>query len=80
MAFEIIKFDDIIYLHNTIFMYDFHSSTLPPAFFKYFTAVNKRQKCNTKLTSKSSYTLPPIRTNYGKFCIKLHQGVEIWNS
>ena len=32
-AFEIIKFEDITYLHNAIFMYDFHSGTLPPAFF-----------------------------------------------
>ena len=31
------------------------------------------------LASRSSYTLPPIRTNYGKFCIKF-QGAKIWNS
>ena len=42
-ALEIIKFEDIIFLHNAIFMYDFHSGTLPPAFANYFTAVNKRQ-------------------------------------
>ena len=78
-ALEIIKFDHIIFLHNAIFMYDFHSGTLPPAFSNYFTAVNKRHKYNTRLASKSSYTLPPIRTNYGKFSIKF-QGANIWNS
>ena len=31
------------------------------------------------LASRSSYTLSPIRTNYGKFSIKF-QGAKIWNS
>ena len=66
-ALEIIKFEDVIFLHNATFMYDFHSGTLPPAFSNYFTVVNKRHKYNTRLASRSSYTLPPIRTNYGKF-------------
>ena len=78
-ALEIIKFEDIIFLYNAIFMYDFHSGTLPPAFSNYFTAVNKRHNYNTRLASGSSYTLPPIRTNYGKFSIK-SQGAKIWNS
>ena len=78
-AIEIIKFEDIIFLHNAIFMCDFHSGTLPPAFSNYFTAVNKRHKYNTRLASKSSFVLPQIRTNYGKFSIKF-QGAKIWNS
>ena len=78
-ALAIIKFEDIIFLHNAIFMYDFHSGTLPPAFSNYFTAVNKRHKYNTRLAARSSYTLPLIRTNYGKFSIKF-QGAKIWNS
>ena len=41
----------------------------------YFTAVNKRHKYNTRLASRSSYTLPPIMTNYGTFSIKF-QGVK----
>ena len=77
-ALEIIKFEGIIFLHNAIFMYDFHSGTLPPAFSNYFAAVNKRHKL-TRLASRSSDTLPPIRTNYGKFSIKF-QGEKIWNS
>ena len=52
--------------------------TLSPAFSNYFTAVNKRQKYKIRLASKSSYTLPPIRTNYGKFSIKF-QSAKIWN-
>ena len=63
-------------------MYDFHSGTLPAAFSNYFTAVNKRHKrhkYNIRLASRSSYTLPPIRTNYGKLSIKF-QGAKLWNS
>ena len=37
-ALKISKFEAIIFLHNAIFMHDFHSGTLPPA--NYFTAVN----------------------------------------
>ena len=78
-AFEIITFEDIIFLHNAIFMHDFHFGTLPPSFSNYFTAVNQRHKYNTRLASRSSYTIPPTRTNYGKFSIKF-QGAKIWNS
>lgn len=76
---HITKFYDIILLHNASFMYDFHSGTLPPAFYNYFTAVNKRHKYNTRLASGSSYTLPPIRTNCGKLSIKF-QGAKTWKS
>ena len=62
-----------------MFMYDFHSGILPPAFSNYFTAVNKHHKYNTRLASRSSFALPQIRTNYGKFSIKF-QGTKIWNS
>ena len=46
---KIIKFEDIIFLHNAIFMYDFHSGTLPPALSNYFTPANKLQKYNPAL-------------------------------
>ena len=36
-------------------------------------------KYNTRLAFRSSYTLPPIRTNNGKFSIKF-QGAKMWNS
>ena len=76
-ALELIKFEDIIFLHNAIFRYDFHSGTLPLAFSNYFTAANKWHKYNTRLASRSSYTFPPKRTNYGKFSNA--QGAKIWN-
>ena len=33
---------------------------------------------NTRLATKKTYYLPKIRTNYGKFNIRL-MGVKIWN-
>ena len=44
--------------------------------------LNRKNIQNTvinMLASRSSYTLSPIRTNYGKFSIKF-QGAKIWNS
>ena len=33
---------------------------------------------NTRLASRSSYSLPCIRTNYGKFNIR-YSGTKVWN-
>ena len=42
-------------------------------------AIDKRKfLLNRMFVSRSFYTLPPIRTNYGKFGIKF-QGAKIWN-
>ena len=79
-ALEIIKFEGIVFLHNAILMNDFHSDTSAPAFSNYFTAVNKRHKYNTRLASRSSFVLPPMRTNYGKFSINKFEGAKIWNA
>ena len=34
---------------------------------------------NTRLASKMSFSLPQVRTNYGKFNIRF-TGVKVWNS
>ena len=46
---------------------------------KILLSLRNKYKNNTRLTPRSSYTLPPIRKNYGKFSIKF-QGAKIWNS
>ena len=76
---NILKFFDLIYLHTAIFMHDYASDKLPVPFHSFFTDVNKIHCHNTRLASKSTYSLPRVRTNYGKFSIKF-QGVKIWNS
>ena len=74
-----LKFPDIIFLNNALFMYDFHSGSLPLVFRTFFTSVSKIHGYNTRLACKNSYYLPKIRTNYGKFNIRF-LGVKIWNS
>ena len=76
---NIIKFPDLVFLYTAIFMYDYYSDNLPTSFKSYYAQVNQRHSYNTRLASKSSYLLPKIRTNYGKFNIK-YSGVKIWNS
>ena len=41
--------------------------------------MNQRHSYNTRLASKSSYSLPKVRTNYGKFNIK-YCGAITWNN
>ena len=40
--------------------------------------MRSKHQYNTRLASKSTYSLPPVRTNYGKFRIT-YIGPQIWN-
>ena len=42
-------------------------------------SVNLQHNYRTRLASKSSFSLPKARTNYGKFSIRF-AGTQIWNS
>ena len=66
----ILKLHDLVFYHNAIFMYDFHNDSLIETFNTFFFPVNQRHNYNTRLASRSSYSLPHIRTNYGKFNIR----------
>ena len=44
----------------------------------FIMTVNQSRNYNTRLASRSSYSLPHIRTNYGKFNIR-YPGVKVWN-
>ena len=72
------KLPDLAFLHTALFMYDFHSGNLPASFTSYFTQVNQKHNYNTRLASKSSYSIPKIRTNFGKFNIR-YSGAKCWN-
>ena len=76
---KILRLTDLGFFHNALFMYDYYTSKLPPAFDEFFKKTNKVHKYNTRLASKESFYLPSARTNYGKFCIRF-QGVKIWNA
>ena len=76
---KIIKLHDLIFLYNALFMYDYYTCKLSPAFSQFFIEINKIHNHNTRLASKKTFYLPAARTNYGKFS-KRFQGVKIWNS
>ena len=75
---EILKIHDLVIYHNALFMYDFHSDNLPDTFNTFFLPVNHTHNYNTRLASRSSYSLPRIRTKYGKFNIR-YSGAKLWN-
>ena len=75
----ILKLPDLVFMQRTLFMFDFHHNNTPSAFSKFFTSLRKVHNYNTRLSSKSSYYTPAIRTNYGKFSLR-YQGPVTWNS
>ena len=75
---QIIKFHDLIYYHNAIFVYNFHMGNLPKIFDKFFESVDKKHNYKIRLVSKTYYYLSKARTNYGKFNIRF-AGVKACN-
>ena len=76
---NICKLSDLAFLYTANCMHDFAFSKLPSPFDNFFVEISKAHHYNTRLASRSSYSLPRIRTNYGKFNIRF-QGPKIWNS
>ena len=76
---NLIKFFDLIFLHTAIYMHDFASNKLPIPLDNFFIELSKIHRYNSRLASKATYSLPRVRTNYGKFNIRF-QGAKIWNS
>ena len=58
-------------------MYEFYTGNLPVTFSSFFLPVDWVHN-NTRLASRSSYSLPRIRTNYGTFNIR-YSGTKVWN-
>ena len=73
-----LKFDDIVKLYTALFMYQFYRDRLPVAFDDFFVLNNMKHDYNTRLSSRCSYSLPLVRTNYGIFSINF-SGPKIWN-
>ena len=67
---ELIKFKDIVFLQNALFMYQFHHGILPTVFEEFFTPISEIHKYNTRLASQESFYMHNIRSNYGKFNIR----------
>ncbi len=75
--YNLLKFPDIVKFNTAIFMHQFSSGKLPTNFDDSFSLISTKHKYHTRLASKSSYSLPLTRTNYGMFNIR-YSGP--WNS
>ena len=62
----------------TAALYDFYNGMLPEVFLNFFTSVKERHNYHTRFASRSTYSIPKVRTNYGKFNIRF-SGVKVWN-
>ena len=79
-SLQVIKFFDLVAFYIAIFMYKFHNELLPIAFHSFFTRVTNIHNYNTRLAAKQSYYLPFVRTNYGKFNIRVPQIQINWSN
>ena len=59
-------------------MYDYYNGLLPETFNAFFIYVNEKHNYATRLASRLSYSVPLIRTNYGRFNIR-YTGAKLWN-
>ena len=75
---NLLKLIDIVYLDTSFFMCQFNNGNLPNNFnISSPRSVNTRHQYGTRLASKSTFSLPKICTNYGKFNVKFF-GPKTW--
>ena len=74
----LLKFPDLIYYQNALFLFDFHTGNLATIFDNFFKNVTEVHDYNTKSSTKQLLYLPKVQTNYGKFNIR-YCGSVIWN-
>ena len=75
---NLLKFENFVYVTNSLFMYDYYRNVLLDAFTDFFVQVKRKHNYNTRLASKNTYYIPRVRTNYGKFSLRF-QGPKVWN-
>ena len=59
-------------------MHQFNTGKLPKIFDSFFVKTSCKHNVNTRFASRSTFYLPKIRTNYGKFNIRFN-GPKLWN-
>jgi hypothetical protein len=74
LKLKIIKMYDLVHLVTAMFMYDFHYGILPTSFDTFFLDI--KHSHDTRLASGSSYSIPKIRTNYGKYKVYWSKDLE----
>ena len=75
---NVVKLSDVITFQLAVFMYKFCNILLPSVFDPYFNSVRILHNSNARLSSKMTYVIPKVRTNYGTFNIRF-QGAKVWN-
>lgn len=75
---NLLKFHDIVYVNTAFFLHQYSNAKLPDVFNDFFSLVRTQHNYNTRLASRSTYSLPSVRTNYGKFRVRFI-GTQIWN-
>ena len=75
----ILKLLDIVNLYTALLLHQFHNGILPNQFNDFFVLVRNHHHYNTRLASKTSFTLPTPRTNYGLFNVRFC-GPKLWNT
>ena len=58
--------------------FKFYNILLSSAFHVFFIPLSSRHKYNTRLSSKSTFSVPFARTNYGRFNLRF-KGAVLWN-
>ena len=59
-------------------MHQFNTGKLPKIFDSFFVKTSCKHNVNTRFAFRSTFYLPKIRTNYGKFNIRFN-GPKLWN-
>ena len=68
---NILNFHDLVNSYIAVSIYKFYNKLLPSVFDALFTWINHMHNYNTRLSTKLSYSLPKIRTNYRVYNIRL---------
>ena len=76
---NLLKLDDIIYIHIAMFVHDYTNHKLPPVFNNFFRLRSSIHHHNTRLASTSSYFVSSQNTNYGKFTTSC-KGTKVWDT
>ena len=75
---KLLKFQDHIKLQTLYFMHQFFTGKLPNIFDSFFIKTSDKHNVNTRFATRTTFYVPKIRTNYGKFNIR-YNGPKLWN-
>ena len=76
---NLLKFIDIVDFHTALFMFRYSRGNLPGNFDGCFNLVCNTHLYGTRAASKTTFSLPLTRTNYGLFNIRFC-GPKVWNT